>query len=227
MGIRENIIKLRKIWNVTQDELGEIAGVTRGAVSQWEGGFSEPRMGAIQRMADYFNIRKSNIIEEGGMDLIDPVTKKQRPTELDHVAYSVVGSVEVPVLGKVHAGELMEHDEVEDTTRIPEFVYAKDPDVFMIHSEGDCVNKLFGENDDFVVSPNTKPQNGSVVVAKLIREDEEEYIIRQYFRTAQTLILSPNSYNQEHKDIIITADSDMSAEISGVIIWNQARKLLD
>lgn len=42
MGIRENIIKLRKIWNVTQDELGEIAGVTRGAVSQWEGGFSNP-----------------------------------------------------------------------------------------------------------------------------------------------------------------------------------------
>lgn len=99
--------------------------------------------------------------------------------------------------------------------------------MFMIHSEGDCVNKLFGENDDFAVSPNTKPKNGSVVVAKLMRADEEEYIIRQYFRTAQTLILSPCSYNPEHKDIIITADSDMSAEISGVIIWNQARRLMD
>lgn len=223
MGIRENIIKLRKIWNVTQDELGEIAGVTRGAVSQWEGGFSEPRMGAIQRMADYFNIRKSNIIEEGGMDLIDPVTKKQRPTELDHIAYSVVGSVEVPVLGKVHAGELMEHDEVEDTTRIPDFVAAQSPNVFVVHSEGDCMDKDFSVNDDLVVNPDKEPTNGSVVIAFL---DGAEYIVRRLFRTAQTLILSPNSHNPEYKDIVITADSDTTVEIGGVVIWNQARRLL-
>lgn len=223
MGIRENIIKLRKIWNVTQDELGEIAGVTRGAVSQWEGGFSEPRMGAIQRMADYFNIRKSNIIEEGGMDLIDPVTKKQRPTELDHVAYSVVGSVEVPILGKVHAGELMEHDEVEDTTRIPDFVAAQSPNVFVVHSEGDCMDKDFSVNDDLVVNPDKEPTNGSVVIAFL---DGAEYIVRRLFRTAQTLILSPNSHNPEYKDIVITADSDTTVEIGGVVIWNQARRLL-
>ncbi len=69
MAIRENIIKLREMNQITQEQLAEIAGVSRGAVSQWEGGFSEPRMGAIQRMADYFNISKSNIIEDGGMDV--------------------------------------------------------------------------------------------------------------------------------------------------------------
>ena len=56
MGIRENIVLLRKHFGVTQEELAKIAGVTRGAVSQWEGGFSEPRMGAIQKMADHFAI---------------------------------------------------------------------------------------------------------------------------------------------------------------------------
>lgn len=224
MGIRENIIKLRKIWNVTQDELGEIAGVTRGAVSQWEGGFSEPRMGAIQKMADYFNIRKSNIIEEGGMDLIDPVTKMQRPFAPDHIAYSVVGSVEVPVLGKVHAGTPLEHDEVEDTTRIPDFVAAQSPNIFVVHSEGDCMDKDFSVNDDLVVNPDKEPTNGSVVIAFL---DGAEYIVRRIFRTAQTLILSPNSHNPEYKDIVITADSDTTVEIGGVVIWNQARKLLD
>lgn len=47
MGIRENIIELRKRERITQEELAKIANVSRGAVSQWEGGFSEPRMGAI------------------------------------------------------------------------------------------------------------------------------------------------------------------------------------
>lgn len=225
MGVPENIDALLVKYDINQDALARIAGVAPSAITRWRQG-SQPRMGAIRNICDHFGLSEDDILS----DKYGLAAKEHGlfvDTPLDHVTYQVVSSVEVPVLGKVHAGELMEHDEVEDTTRIPEFVYAKDPDVFMIHSEGDCVNKLFGENDDFAVSPNTKPQNGSVVVAKLIREDEEEYIIRQYFRTAQTLILSPNSYNQEHKDIIITADSDMSAEISGVIIWNQARRLLD
>lgn len=39
MAIRENIIKLREMNQITQEQLAEIAGVSRGAVSQWEGGF--------------------------------------------------------------------------------------------------------------------------------------------------------------------------------------------
>lgn len=221
MTIGENIKRIREANNLTQEEFGKIADVSSMAVSQWENDRAVPRMGAVQAISDYFGIPKGEIIDDE-----QSVSFVRFPSVMP-VSYAVVGSVEVPVLGKVHAGEPLDHDAVEDTTRIPDFVYAKDPDVFMIHSEGDCVNKLFGENDDFAVSPNTKPKNGSVVVAKLMRADEEEYIIRQYFRTAQTLILSPCSYNPEHKDIIITADSDTSAEISGVIIWNQARRLMD
>lgn len=35
MAIRENIIKLREMNQITQEQLAEIAGVSRGAVSQW------------------------------------------------------------------------------------------------------------------------------------------------------------------------------------------------
>lgn len=221
MTIGENIKRIREANNLTQEEFGKIADVSSMAVSQWENDRAVPRMGAVQAISDYFGIPKGEIIDDE-----QSVSFVRFPGVMP-VSYAVVGSVEVPVLGKVHAGEPLDHDEVEDTTRIPDFVCAKDPDVFMIHSEGDCVNKLFGENDDFAVSPNTKPKNGSVVVAKLMKADEEEYIIRQYFRTAQTLILSPCSYNPEHKDIIITADSGIEVEISGVVIWNQARRLMD
>lgn len=79
-------------------------------------------------ISDHFGIPKGKIIDD------NPQNTSLAP---DHIAYSVVSSVEVPVLGKVHAGVPLEHDEVVDTTRIPEFVYAQDPDVFMIHSEGD------------------------------------------------------------------------------------------
>ena len=68
MSIRANVVKLREVAEITQEELAVIADVSRAAVSLWEIGKSEPRMGAIQRIADHFHIRKANIIEEGGMD---------------------------------------------------------------------------------------------------------------------------------------------------------------
>lgn len=71
MSISENIKKLRERYGLTQHDLAEIAGVTNKAVSAWESGLSEPRMGAIEKIANRFNIKKSNIIEDNGMELID------------------------------------------------------------------------------------------------------------------------------------------------------------
>lgn len=68
MSIAENMKKLREKFDLTQQELADIAGVTNKAVSAWESGISEPRMGAIEKISQRFGIKKSNIIEEGGMD---------------------------------------------------------------------------------------------------------------------------------------------------------------
>ena len=64
MSIAENIKRLRETHGLTQEELGEIAGVSGKAVSKWESGAGTPRMGAVQRMADHFHIAKTTIIDE-------------------------------------------------------------------------------------------------------------------------------------------------------------------
>lgn len=68
MGTCENVTKLRHLSGLTQQEFGEIAHVSRAAVSQWEGGRAEPRMGAIEYLRIHFGLRKADLIEEGGMD---------------------------------------------------------------------------------------------------------------------------------------------------------------
>lgn len=65
---QHNIKRLLELTDLTHEELGEIAGVSRSAVSQWVRGVAEPRMGAVQRIADRFGIWKADIIEDGGMD---------------------------------------------------------------------------------------------------------------------------------------------------------------
>lgn len=64
MTIGQNIKRLRESRNLTQAELGAIADVTPMAVSQWENDRAYPRMGAVERMAKYFDVKKSEIIEE-------------------------------------------------------------------------------------------------------------------------------------------------------------------
>lgn len=63
MSIGKNIQNLRLSHGLSQQELADIAGVTNKAVSAWEKGRIVPRMGAIQKMADHFGIKKSDIIE--------------------------------------------------------------------------------------------------------------------------------------------------------------------
>lgn len=221
MSIRENIITLRKIFDITQEELAGVAGVSRGAVSQWEGGFSEPRMGAIQRIADHFGIYKSNIIEDGGMKLIDPVTKKPR-SRLAVSASPVTGMEmgSVPLLGRVHAGKPVEPDTFDgETVRIPQFLIDDDPACYALRSEGDCMDKVYPEGCTIVVSPNKQPQNGSVAVATI---DGVETVMRRMYRTPNTLVLSPDSHNPEHKDIVITSDDEHTVEFGGKVVWFQA-----
>lgn len=67
MGIKENIKLLREKYNLSQKDLALIAGVSDKAVSTWESGAKEPRMGAIQKIADHFGLKKSNIIEDDGL----------------------------------------------------------------------------------------------------------------------------------------------------------------
>ena len=63
MSIGEAIRHLRESHGMTQAELGQIAGVTDKAVSTWEADIKVPRMEAVQRMADYFEVPKSVILD--------------------------------------------------------------------------------------------------------------------------------------------------------------------
>lgn len=73
MSISERIKYLRDLHNLTQAELGRIAGVSDKAVSTWENGSAEPRMGAIQKIADHFGISKGWIIGESPLGNGEPV----------------------------------------------------------------------------------------------------------------------------------------------------------
>ncbi|HGF7871710.1 TPA: helix-turn-helix domain-containing protein, partial [Enterococcus hirae] len=61
--IGTQISLLRKKFGLTQEDLANKLGFSKQTISNWETGLKTPRMGAIQKIADLFNVSKSFIIE--------------------------------------------------------------------------------------------------------------------------------------------------------------------
>lgn len=220
--IASNIKKLRSIFGVTQKELASVAGVTENAVSKWENGYAEPRMGAIERMAACYQISKSHLIEDGGMDQIDPVTKKPRvPVRLPKGAMPVYSSGEATVplltLGRVHAGELTDEEEAEGRVEVPASVCSRHPRAFALVVEGSCMDRVIPEGAHVLVDPDREPQNGSIAV---VETEGYRAVMRRWYRGSSTLMLAAD--NHEDQDDMVFGVDDGPVRVVGTVVWWQA-----
>ena len=64
MAVSTNIKRLREGSNMTQSELADRLGVARSTVTQWENGWSSPRMGMVQKLAGVFRVTTGDIVSD-------------------------------------------------------------------------------------------------------------------------------------------------------------------
>lgn len=226
MPISKNIKRLRDIFGITQKELAEIAGVTENAVSKWENGYAEPRMGALERIAACYGITKSCIIEENGMENIDPITKKLKP----FIPLNAIKLKEpttpayLPLRGRVHAGEAQEPDVLDENVPVPYEVYANHKDGYLLEVEGNCMDKVYPEGCYILIDPHAQPTNGSIAVVSI---DGNDYVMRRLYRGANTMVLSPESHDPSYEDIIINESDDHTVSFQGTVVWFQATREME
>ena len=211
MSIARNIRAVRTRNNLTQEEFGEIVGVSSMAVSQWETGRAVPRMGAVQKISDYFHISKGSLIDE------DSSTLTKLPIS------GSTATLPLRTLGKVHAG-VMDDDAMcdDEEIQVPETVVQMHPSAFVLRVEGDCMNKIIPEGSHVIVAPHKEPTNGSIVV---IHDDAYEAIMRRYYKGSSALMLSPDSYEEEYQDIIVQDGQEIT--LIGVVVWWQASEMME
>lgn len=211
MSIARNIRAVRTRNNLTQEEFGEIVGVSSMAVSQWETGRAVPRMGAVQKISDYFHISKGSLIDE------DSSTLTKLPIS------GSTATLPLRTLGKVHAGVMDDDDACDDEeVQVPERVVLAYPDAFLLRVEGNCMDRVIPEGSHVVVVPHKEPTNGSIVV---IHDDAYEAIMRRYYKGSSALMLSPDSYEEEYQDIIVHDGQEIT--LIGVVVWWQASEMME
>ncbi|HHX0206257.1 TPA: helix-turn-helix domain-containing protein, partial [Enterococcus faecalis] len=74
--IGTQIASLRSTRGMTQEELANKLGYSKQTISNWETGLKTPRMGAIQKVADLFNVNKSFIIEGSTSSSLENIYNK-------------------------------------------------------------------------------------------------------------------------------------------------------
>ena len=184
MGIKENIKRIREIYDLTQQELADIAGVTNKAVSAWESGLSEPRMGAIERIANRFGITKSSIIEEGGMD---------NQLKVKH-------ETSIPLIGTICAGDgLLAEQNIEDYVHYP-FPYKRQPD-YALRVKGDSMIGAGIEDGDIVYMRYAQwaDYNGQIVAALI--NDHEDGTLKRIRWSADSPLIRLEPENDEYNVI--------------------------
>ena len=60
----ENLKRLMEEQNLTQADVAKSIGVSPHTFNTWVRGIALPRMGKIQRLADYFRVDKSDLLED-------------------------------------------------------------------------------------------------------------------------------------------------------------------
>lgn len=196
MSISENIKRLREQFDLTQDELGEIAGVSGGAVSTWERGTAEPRMGAVQKMADHFKISKSDIVD-------------------DIIEQNLSTSIRIGVLGSVPAGIPIEAiEDIVDWEDIQKEWAVGGKEFFALRVKGDSMYPKYIEGDTIILRKEEDCESGDDCVVYVNGYDAT---LKKVLKKTDCIILQPLNPEYEPKVYDYT-DQLNPVKIAGVVV---------
>lgn len=207
MGLAENIRKFRTDADLTQAKLADLVGVTRATVTQWERGWSQPRMGAVEKLSEVLGVSMSELVDDSNIKRIPGAITPTEPRK----AY-------LPLLGKVHAGDAQEPQVLDERISLPYEVWERHRDGYFLQVEGQCMSKIYPEGSYILIDPMQRPTNGSIAVVSI---DGADYVMRRLYKGSSVLVLSPDSWEADYEDIVIAGD-DHTVEFVGSVVWFQA-----
>ena len=210
MGIPENIDALLVKYDITQDHLARIAGVTSGAISGWRKG-STPRKKNVQAICDYFGLTEDDILS-GSVGL---AAKEHGRFPSGRFSAKGAPMAKVPLVGNTHAGKPCLPEELDEFPEVlvPQFLLDRDPGSYGREVDGDCMDRICPPGMVAVVQPGVPAKSGDVVVATI---DGADSIMRRMTVINGDLILSPESHNAGHENMYIAAQDDRQVHVEHV-----------
>ena len=206
--IAENLKKLLKEFRINQNELAKIAGVTESAAGKWILGKSTPRMGAIQKIADHFNLPKSYILEE----------RSKKMPEIRLTKMPLFGSIAAGVLATVDG---VTKENIEFLAMPQQFLgkYSTCSKLFAMIVNGESMNKVIKDGSVIVAKPLEIDQykNGDIVIFSY----NNEYSLKRYApdELEGFVLFKSESDDPSFKDIPVPKSELDSLKLYGKVVY--------
>ena len=201
----KNLRRLLEESGKTQKELAEAIGESQQVVNTWAIGRSIPRMGRVQKLADYFGVEKSVLVDEWQESSIPP--------------YPNIFPVQrrrIPLLGEIACGEPIFCNEGRES-----YVEAG-TDVradFCLKARGDSMIGARILDGDIVFIQKDAPLEDGQIYAVAI---EDEATLKRVYYDAEAGVLQLVAENPAFKPLIYSGEKLNQVRILGRAIAFQS-----
>lgn len=209
MSLNQRIFKARTAAKMTQQQLADAVGKTRGAVAQWESGEVQPRKATLEAIAKATDV-SIWWLERGLEDL-----PSKEP---------VIG---LPVVGEVSAGVWREGTARYEKVMMPVATHPDYPGTSqrLFKVVGDSINRVV-DSGEFLHTvelhgSGIKPEHGDLVIVCRQQHGMAEYTAKQMIWDADkaTWVLRPLSENPDWQDDIpLEGDDGTEIHVTDLVI---------
>lgn len=188
-----NLKRMLNERNLSQAELSRRLGFSKSTLADWVSGKSYPRIDKIEKMAGYFNVEKSALIEP-----------KNEKNEFYHDV------VQLPVIGEIACGEpITAQENIESYMPAPAFLTPNGTN-FYLKAKGNSMEPTIKDGALVLIHEQPAVEDGEVAAVLI----ESEATLKRVKHQGNTVILLPD--NTQFDPIVLT--DDISAKILGKAI---------
>ena len=190
----KNLQYYMRINNKDRNEVARDLNIPYSTLADWYNGNKYPRIDKIQLLADYFNIKKSDLVENR-----NNILKKSR----------------IPVLGRIPAGIPIEMiEEVIDFEDISEEMLKGDREYFGLKVSGDSMTPKYLDGDVLIVQKTNDCESGQDCIV-MVNGDDGTF--KRVIKNKDGIILQPLNPNYEIKFYSNDEIEKLPIKILGVV----------
>lgn len=181
--------------------------------AEWYNGNIYPRIDKIQMLANYFDIKKSDLVED----------KDKLYNQLKNIGTMYVSNtdmVKIPILGVVKAGyDYLAQENWIGSVDVEKNIISDGSEYFALKIIGDSMSPVLIQDDIVVIKKQNDFENGDIVVAIV---NGNEATIKKGKKTDSSITLQP--LNTAYDPLVFTYDEVKSIPVTIVGIVKQLKR---
>lgn len=186
----DNLKKYLHRKGINQTDMARDLNFPETTVSNWIKADTYPRPDKIQLIANYFNIKRSDLTE-------------QRPSNLSEVPPA---TVKIPVLGKIACGDPILAEENIEGYRHEFAENLPSGELFVLEAKGKSMQPTIPDGCFVLIRQQNEVENGEIAAIRINGNDEAT--LKRVKKQGDIIMLMPD--NNEFEPIIVTEENPVT-----------------